>query len=69
MNEVTCVQCCSEPGSPRLAIHTPNLSIPIVRLQFISDTEMQEWQVHFTSVCKEIHSISGEIFLNMTFMK
>ncbi|KRT79436.1 hypothetical protein AMK59_7120, partial [Oryctes borbonicus] len=59
INEITCVQCCSEPGSPRLAIHTPNLNIPVIRIQFSSDNQMEEWQTHFATVCREMYNIQG----------
>ncbi|KAK9712924.1 Integral peroxisomal membrane peroxin [Popillia japonica] len=59
LNEITCVQCCSEPGSPRLAIHTPNLNIPVIRIQFSSDSQMEEWQTHFTTVCREMYHLTG----------
>ncbi|XP_022901913.1 tectonin beta-propeller repeat-containing protein isoform X3 [Onthophagus taurus] len=60
LNEITCVQSCSEPGCPRLSIHTPNLTIPIVRLQFGTDAQMEELQAHFTTVCSEVHLTRGK---------
>lgn len=60
LNEITNVHCCSEPGSPRLAIHTPNLNILVVRIQFSSDTQMEEWQAHFISVLGEIYRLTGK---------
>lgn len=56
---MTCVQCCSEPGSPRLALHTPHLSPSHIRLQFSSDTQMEEWQTHLANVCSQVHNSSG----------
>lgn len=50
ISEVVCVVCCSEPGSPRLAIYTPRLTnCKILRLQFGSDTELEDWIAHLTS--------------------
>lgn len=49
LSEVTCVVCCSEPGNPRLAIHTPNLSQQPLKLQFAGDTDMEEWMANLTS--------------------
>ncbi|GBP08943.1 Tectonin beta-propeller repeat-containing protein [Eumeta japonica] len=45
---ITCVQCCSEPASPRLAIHASCLAANCspVRLQFGSDAEMEDWLSH-----------------------
>lgn len=51
LSEITCVMCCSEPGSPRLAIHAPRLpqgSSPI-KLQFNCDSDMEDWLAHLTS--------------------
>lgn len=45
-----CVVCCSEPGNPRIAIHTPRLTrAKIHRLQFSTDSEMEDWLAHLTS--------------------
>lgn len=49
LSDVTCVVCCSEPGNPRLAIHTPNLSQQPLKLQFAGDTDMEEWMANLTS--------------------
>lgn len=63
------MQCCSEPGSPRLALHTPNLSPTVVRLQFPGDTQMEECQLHLATVCTQVHSISGKIINNFFVLK
>lgn len=50
VSEITCVVCCSEPGNPRIAVHTPKLArSKVIRLQFASDTEMEDWLAHLTS--------------------
>lgn len=54
LSDVTCIQCCSEPGNPRLAIHIPRQSPSIIRFQFSSDTLLEEWQTHFTTTCGKI---------------
>lgn len=63
LSAITCVQCCSEPGLPRLAIHAnlriPNNSSP-VRLQFASDSEMEDWLSHLTSVCCQINEVTAK---------
>lgn len=61
LSAVTCVQCCSEPASPRLAIHAPCLpsNCSPVRLQFGSDAEMEDWLSHLTSVCCQINEVMG----------
>ncbi|KAK4880363.1 hypothetical protein RN001_008509 [Aquatica leii] len=60
VTDITCVQCCSEPGSPRLAIHTPHVPPYSIKLQFSGDSQLEEWLAHFTSVCGQVHSISGK---------
>lgn len=50
VSEIMCVVCCSEPGNPRIAIHTPQMPrSKVLRLQFSSDTEMEDWLAHLTS--------------------
>lgn len=49
ISEITCVVCCSEPGNPRIAVYTPKLRrSKVIRLQFASDTEMEDWLAHLT---------------------
>ncbi|KAL6266845.1 hypothetical protein P5V15_003674 [Pogonomyrmex californicus] len=60
VSEITCVVCCSEPGNPRIAIHTPKLNrTKVIRLQFASDTEMEDWLAHLTSVSCQINNVYG----------
>lgn len=62
LSAITCVQSCSEPASPRLAIHAPCLpsACSPVRLQFASDAEMEDWLSHLTSVCCQINEVMGK---------
>lgn len=61
VSEIMSVASCSEPGSPRIAIHTPRLSrSKIVRLQFSSDTEMEDWLAHLTSVSCQMNNVYGK---------
>ncbi|XP_034938051.1 tectonin beta-propeller repeat-containing protein [Chelonus insularis] len=58
--EIVCVVCCSEPGNPRLAIHTPRLpKSKVLRLQFASDTEMEDWMSHITTVTCQMNNVYG----------
>lgn len=61
LSAITCVQCCSEPASPRLAIHVACLAANCspVRLQFGSDAEMEDWLSHLTSACCQINEVMG----------
>lgn len=61
LTEIRCVLSCSEPGTPRLAIHAPRLpngSSPL-RLQFTGDTDLEDWLSHLTSVCCQINEVRG----------
>uniref|UniRef100_A0ABD2WY66 Galectin domain-containing protein n=1 Tax=Trichogramma kaykai TaxID=54128 RepID=A0ABD2WY66_9HYME len=60
ISEVVCIVCCSEPGLPRLAIYTPRLNnCKTLRLQFSSDTELEDWMAHLTSVSCKINNAYG----------
>lgn len=62
VSEITCVLCCSEPGNPKLAIYTPKLpngSSPL-RIQFASDTELEDWLANLTSVCCQMNEVHGK---------
>lgn len=60
LNDITCVQCCSEPGSPRLAIHVPRHTPSLLRVQFSSDAQLEEWQTHFVTTCGKLHQVLGK---------
>lgn len=62
LSDITCVQCCSEPGAPRLAIHAHHLPVNCspVKLQFASDAEMEDWLSHLSSVCSQINMLMGK---------
>ncbi|XP_011297277.1 tectonin beta-propeller repeat-containing protein [Fopius arisanus] len=58
VSEIVAVISCSEPGAPRLAIHTPRLpKSKVLRLQFSSDTEMEDWLGHLTSVTCKMNNV------------
>lgn len=61
LSEITAVMCVSEPGAPRLAIHSPRLggSAAVIKLQFAGDTDMEDWLSHLTSVCCKINGVAG----------
>ncbi|XP_033340443.1 tectonin beta-propeller repeat-containing peroxin 23 isoform X2 [Megalopta genalis] len=60
ISEIMCAVCCSEPGSPRIAIHTPRLArLKVLRLQFFSDTDMEDWLNHLTSVSCQMNNVYG----------
>lgn len=62
LSEITCVQTCSEPGQPRLAIHAPRLPIGSspIKLQFSGDTDLEDWLSHLTSVCCQLNDVYGK---------
>ena len=60
ISEIVCALSCSEPGNPRLAIHTPRLPrSKVLRLQFASDTEMEDWMGHITWVSCKMNNVYG----------
>ncbi|KAK1121372.1 hypothetical protein K0M31_010666 [Melipona bicolor] len=60
VSEIMCVICCSEPGNPRIAIHTPRMPrSKVLRLQFSTDTEMEDWLAHLTSVSCQMNNVYG----------
>lgn len=70
LSEITTLMCCSEPGSPRLAIHVPRLpngSSPI-KLQFTGDTDLEDWLSHLTSVCCQMNEVHGTPQSNSIWM-
>lgn len=72
ISEITCVVCCSEPGNPRIAVYTPKLRrSKVIRLQFASDTEMEDWLAHLTLgkdiVIKQV-IINEEIYAKISFL-
>lgn len=52
LGEVVIVTNCSEPGCPRLAVHTlrsaATHTVPL-RLQFSGDTDLNDWLANLTS--------------------
>ncbi|CAH1183527.1 unnamed protein product [Phaedon cochleariae] len=60
LSDITCVQLCSDPGNPRLAVHLPRHRTPIIKLQFSSDSLLEEWQAHFASTCGKIQHALGK---------
>ncbi|OAD62069.1 Tectonin beta-propeller repeat-containing protein [Eufriesea mexicana] len=61
VSEIMCAVCCSEPGNPRIAIHTPRMPrSKVLRLQFSSDTEMEDWLAHLTSVSCQMNNVYGK---------
>ncbi|KDR11313.1 tectonin beta-propeller repeat-containing protein isoform X6 [Zootermopsis nevadensis] len=61
LSEITCVVCCSEPSKPRIAIHTPKLTKDFspIKLQFIGETDMEDWMANLTSVCCQMFGVHG----------
>ncbi|XP_037936661.1 tectonin beta-propeller repeat-containing protein-like [Teleopsis dalmanni] len=70
LSDITCVQCCSEPPSPRIAIHAPRLptNYSPVKLQFATDAEMEDWISHLTSVCCQINEVMGKPAANSIWL-
>lgn len=61
LSEISIVSCCSEPGSPRLALYAPRLSSAYapLKLQFPTDAELEDWLSQLSFVCNQINDVSG----------
>ncbi|XP_076270197.1 tectonin beta-propeller repeat-containing peroxin 23 isoform X2 [Rhynchophorus ferrugineus] len=60
LSDITCVELSSEPGNPRLSLHTPRNYPAVVVLQFSSDTLAEEWQSHFATTCGKFREAQGK---------
>ncbi|CAA9994545.1 unnamed protein product [Nesidiocoris tenuis] len=62
MSEIVCISSYSEPGAPRIAIHTRNSSrkgsTPL-RLQFNSDNDHDEWMAYLSYIHAGIADLEG----------
>lgn len=61
VSEITCVASCSEPGVPCIAIHTSRLrpSKGPLKLQFSTETEMEDWMANLTLVTCQVNGTRG----------
>ncbi|XP_066251035.1 tectonin beta-propeller repeat-containing protein isoform X2 [Euwallacea similis] len=60
LSDITCIQLSSEPGSPRISIHTPRNSPAVVVIQFLSDVLLDEWQTHLATTCGQLRESKGK---------
>ncbi|XP_066141762.1 tectonin beta-propeller repeat-containing protein isoform X2 [Euwallacea fornicatus] len=60
LSDITCIQLSSEPGSPRISIHTPRNSPAVVFIQFSSDVLLDEWQTHLATTCGQFRESKGK---------
>lgn len=61
LSEIAIVSCCSEPGTPRLALYAPRLTSAYspLRLQFPTDSELEDWLSQLSFACNQINEVSG----------
>lgn len=61
LSEIAIVSCCSEPGAPRLALYAPRLSAAYspLKIQFPTDSELEDWLSQLSFVCNQINEING----------
>ncbi|XP_047509859.1 tectonin beta-propeller repeat-containing protein isoform X1 [Pieris napi] len=59
LSEVTSITSCSEPGSPRVSLTIPNQSSQILKIQFISEMEQEEWLNVLVDIISQIYGHSG----------
>ncbi|RZF34504.1 hypothetical protein LSTR_LSTR011746 [Laodelphax striatellus] len=62
IREVTAIMNASEPGSPRLAVHTirsTTSKVSPLKLHFSGDSELDDWTANLTSVCCQHNNLVG----------
>ncbi|CAK1552037.1 unnamed protein product [Leptosia nina] len=59
LGEVTSVTTSSEPGSPRISLTIPTQSSQVLKIQFISEMEQEEWLNVLVDITTQIHGLSG----------
>ncbi|KAK9512765.1 hypothetical protein O3M35_001118 [Rhynocoris fuscipes] len=62
MREIVCINSCSEPGCPRIAVHTMDTcskSILPLRLQFSCDVDHDDWMAYLSSIHAKMFSLEG----------
>ncbi|XP_039292319.1 tectonin beta-propeller repeat-containing protein [Nilaparvata lugens] len=62
IREITAIMNASEPGSPRLAIHTirsTTRKVSPLKLHFSGDVELDDWTANLTSVCCQHNKLIG----------
>ncbi|XP_038215394.1 tectonin beta-propeller repeat-containing protein [Zerene cesonia] len=59
LGEVTSITTSSEPGNPRISITIPTQNTQILKIQFISEMEQEEWLNVLVDITSQIHGVSG----------
>ncbi|KAL1140546.1 hypothetical protein AAG570_000476 [Ranatra chinensis] len=60
LSEIVCVVSCSEPGCPRIAVHTIDSTknnIEPLRIHFSGDIDHDDWMASLSSVCCQMHNL------------
>ncbi|XP_075220650.1 tectonin beta-propeller repeat-containing peroxin 23 isoform X2 [Lycorma delicatula] len=65
--EITAIMNCSEPGLPRIAVHSvlsTSTGVTPLRLYFSGDIDMDDWMGNLTAVCCQFHNLTEAPSLN-----
>ncbi|CAH2237437.1 jg5570 [Pararge aegeria aegeria] len=60
LGEITSITSSSEPGCPRITLTIPNQSQRIIKVQFISEMEQEEWFSVLIDISSQINGLSGK---------
>lgn len=64
LGEVTCVTTSSEPGCPRITLSVPRENTDLIKIQFISEMEHEEWLSILVDITSQINGLSGKPSVN-----
>ncbi|CAG4980983.1 unnamed protein product [Parnassius apollo] len=59
LGEIVCITTSSEPSSPRISLTVPNQTKDIIKIQFMTEMEQEEWLNVLVDITSQIHGLSG----------
>ncbi|XP_072943456.1 tectonin beta-propeller repeat-containing protein [Epargyreus clarus] len=59
LGEVTSITTSSEPGCPRITLCVPNHTKDLIKIQYISELEQEEWLCVLVDITSQINNLSG----------
>ncbi|XP_047527964.1 tectonin beta-propeller repeat-containing protein [Vanessa atalanta] len=60
LGEITSIITSSEPGCPRITLTIPNQNQKIIKIQFASEMEQEEWLNVLVDISSQINALSGK---------
>ncbi|KPJ16624.1 Tectonin beta-propeller repeat-containing protein [Papilio machaon] len=59
LGEISSITTCSEPGNPRISLVVPNQSKDVIKIQYMTEMEQEEWVNVLVDITSQIHGLSG----------